>query len=221
MVPSILVNTARGSKLVIGGAGGELIISAVAQVSWGTPGWNIPTPGGGRKELVYGGCGHCPLPPLLCSPSLPQAIINKLWLDFDLRTAIAAPILHVNSKGHVEYEPTFSQVRPLSLPPPGLMPRCMLLKAPSGISATESLQLGSLPLLGPSIQKLSVGGARPVLWPLRQRTGCHPCFSQARHLCPFVSALFCSLQMLVFLAVALQTLSYSDLFPYGACSFHV
>ncbi|KAI5772989.1 GGT5 [Gulo gulo luscus] len=68
MVPSILVNTARGSKLVIGGAGGELIISAVA-----------------------------------------QAIINKLWLGFDLRTAIAAPILHVNSKGHVEYEPTFSQ----------------------------------------------------------------------------------------------------------------
>ncbi|XP_044099750.1 glutathione hydrolase 5 proenzyme isoform X2 [Neovison vison] len=60
---------ARGSKLVIGGAGGELIISAVA-----------------------------------------QAIINKLWLDFDLRTAIAAPILHVNSKGYVEYEPTFSQV---------------------------------------------------------------------------------------------------------------
>ncbi|XP_044099752.1 glutathione hydrolase 5 proenzyme isoform X4 [Neovison vison] len=59
---------ARGSKLVIGGAGGELIISAVA-----------------------------------------QAIINKLWLDFDLRTAIAAPILHVNSKGYVEYEPTFSQ----------------------------------------------------------------------------------------------------------------
>ena len=38
MVPSILVSTARGSKLVIGGAGGELIISAVAQVSLGTPG---------------------------------------------------------------------------------------------------------------------------------------------------------------------------------------
>ncbi|XP_030872591.1 glutathione hydrolase 5 proenzyme [Leptonychotes weddellii] len=68
MAPSILVNTAQGSKLVIGGAGGELIISAVA-----------------------------------------QAIINKLWLGFDLRTAIAAPILHVNSKGHVEYEPNFSQ----------------------------------------------------------------------------------------------------------------
>ncbi|XP_072863025.1 glutathione hydrolase 5 proenzyme isoform X6 [Chlorocebus sabaeus] len=68
MVPSILISKAQGSKLVIGGAGGELIISAVA-----------------------------------------QAIMNKLWLGFDLRAAIAAPILHVNSKGHVEYEPSFSQ----------------------------------------------------------------------------------------------------------------
>ncbi|KAM8818418.1 glutathione hydrolase 5 proenzyme [Rhynchonycteris naso] len=68
MVPSILVNTAQGSKLVIGGAGGELIISAVV-----------------------------------------QAIMNKLWLGFDLKAAIAAPILHVNDKGQVEYEPSFSQ----------------------------------------------------------------------------------------------------------------
>lgn len=68
MVPSILVNKDQGSKLVIGGAGGELIISAVV-----------------------------------------QAIMNKLWLGFDLTAAIAAPILHVNSKGHVEYEPNFSQ----------------------------------------------------------------------------------------------------------------
>uniref|UniRef100_A0A2K5CB47 Glutathione hydrolase 5 proenzyme n=1 Tax=Aotus nancymaae TaxID=37293 RepID=A0A2K5CB47_AOTNA len=68
MVPSILINKAQGSKLVIGGSGGELIISAVA-----------------------------------------QAIVNKLWLGFDLRAAIAAPILHVNSKGCVEYEPSFSQ----------------------------------------------------------------------------------------------------------------
>ncbi|XP_058546949.1 glutathione hydrolase 5 proenzyme isoform X2 [Neofelis nebulosa] len=68
MVPSILINAAQGSKLVIGGAGGELIIPAVA-----------------------------------------QAIINKLWLGFDLRTAIEAPILHVNSEGHVEYEPNFSR----------------------------------------------------------------------------------------------------------------
>ncbi|XP_055406160.1 glutathione hydrolase 5 proenzyme isoform X1 [Bubalus kerabau] len=68
MVPSILVSTARGSKLVIGGAGGELIISAVA-----------------------------------------QAIMNKLWLGFDLQAAINAPILHVDSKGQVEFEPSFSQ----------------------------------------------------------------------------------------------------------------
>ncbi|XP_055260847.1 glutathione hydrolase 5 proenzyme isoform X3 [Moschus berezovskii] len=68
MVPSILVSTARGSKLVIGGAGGELIISAVA-----------------------------------------QAIVNKLWLGFDLQAAIKAPILHVDSKGQVEFEPSFSQ----------------------------------------------------------------------------------------------------------------
>ncbi|XP_037351894.1 glutathione hydrolase 5 proenzyme [Talpa occidentalis] len=68
MVPSILINVAQGSKLVIGGAGGELIISAVT-----------------------------------------QAIINKLWLGFDLQAAIAAPILHVNSRGLVEYEPKFSE----------------------------------------------------------------------------------------------------------------
>ncbi|KAM6165507.1 glutathione hydrolase 5 proenzyme isoform 2-T2 [Erethizon dorsatum] len=68
MVPSILVNKAQGSKLVIGGAGGELIISAVV-----------------------------------------QTIMNKLWLGFDLAAAIAAPILHVNSKGGVEYEANFSQ----------------------------------------------------------------------------------------------------------------
>lgn len=68
MVPSILVNKAQGSKLVIGGAGGELIMSAVV-----------------------------------------QTIMNKLWLGFDLTEAIAAPILHVNSKGHVEYEPKFNE----------------------------------------------------------------------------------------------------------------
>ncbi|XP_012579418.1 PREDICTED: gamma-glutamyltransferase 5 isoform X2 [Condylura cristata] len=67
MVPSILVNIAQGSKLVIGGAGGELIISAVA-----------------------------------------QAIVNKLWLGLDLQAAIAAPILHVNRRGLVEYEANFT-----------------------------------------------------------------------------------------------------------------
>ncbi|XP_032954471.1 glutathione hydrolase 5 proenzyme isoform X2 [Rhinolophus ferrumequinum] len=68
MVPSILVNAVQGSKLVIGGAGGELIISAVA-----------------------------------------HAIMNKLWLGFDLQAAIDAPILNVNDKGQVEYESNFNQ----------------------------------------------------------------------------------------------------------------
>nr|XP_044988537.1 glutathione hydrolase 5 proenzyme isoform X1 [Jaculus jaculus] len=68
MVPSILVDKTQGSKLVIGGAGGELIIPAVV-----------------------------------------QTIVNRLWLGSALKDAIAAPILHVNSEGHVEYEPSFSQ----------------------------------------------------------------------------------------------------------------
>lgn len=40
--------------------------------------------------------------------------MNKLWLGFDLQAAIAAPILHVNDKGQVEYESNFSQVSPQS-----------------------------------------------------------------------------------------------------------
>ncbi|XP_049646639.1 glutathione hydrolase 5 proenzyme [Suncus etruscus] len=68
MVPSILISAARGSKLVIGGAGGHLIIPAVA-----------------------------------------QAIMNKLWLGLDLQESIKTPILHVDSQGAVDYEPSFSQ----------------------------------------------------------------------------------------------------------------
>lgn len=55
MVPSILVNAAQGSKLVIGGAGGELIISAVVQVSLGAPGWHVPSLGGPVVLLSHGG----------------------------------------------------------------------------------------------------------------------------------------------------------------------
>lgn len=58
--------------------------------------------------------------------------MNKLWLGFDLGAAIAAPILHVNDKGQVEYEPNFSQVRPRPAPPLGGAPQRMLLAAPSG-----------------------------------------------------------------------------------------
>lgn len=42
--------------------------------------------------------------------------MNKLWLGLDLGAAIAAPILHVNNKGQVEFEPHFPQVRPRSEP---------------------------------------------------------------------------------------------------------
>uniref|UniRef100_A0AC11EEU4 Gamma-glutamyltransferase 5 n=1 Tax=Ovis aries TaxID=9940 RepID=A0AC11EEU4_SHEEP len=100
MVPSILVSAARGTKLVIGGAGGELIISAVAQVGrWAA----LASPEGlGRVA------GTRPASLAASSSSL-QAIMNKLWLGFDLQAAIKAPILHVDSKGQVEFEPSFSQ----------------------------------------------------------------------------------------------------------------
>lgn len=58
-----------------------------------------------------------PVPPPSLYPFIFfQTIMNKLWLGFDLTEAIAAPILHVNSQGHVEYEPQFNQVR-LRFPP--------------------------------------------------------------------------------------------------------
>lgn len=194
MVPSILVNAAQGSKLVIGGAGGELIISAVAQVSLGAPGWNVPFLSNTVVLLSWGkeevGVGWLAPPPRFLPASLPQAIMNKLWLGFDLQAAIAAPILHVNNKGQVEYESTFSQVRPQSQRHLGWTPQCMLLKAPRWISATEYLRPGTLPLWGPSgVEKLSGGGTRSASWPPRQRTGCHPYFSQAEHLGTLVLAL--------------------------------
>lgn len=121
MVPSILVSAARGAKLVIGGAGGELIISAVAQVGrWAA----LASPEGlGRVA------GTRPASLAASSSSL-QAIMNKLWLGFDLQAAIKAPILHVDSKGQVEFEPSFSQVRqtppcPPSEPGGGGLSSCM------------------------------------------------------------------------------------------------
>lgn len=66
MVPSILINAAEGSKLVIGGAGGELIISAVAQVNLGAPDGNDPSLGAGMGWRGW----RVPLPPciVLLSP---------------------------------------------------------------------------------------------------------------------------------------------------------
>ncbi|NWI14004.1 GGT5 hydrolase, partial [Crypturellus soui] len=66
MVPSILVSK-TGDTLVIGGAGGSLIISATA-----------------------------------------MAIINKLWLGYDLEHAIAAPIMHAEGD-KILFEKGFSE----------------------------------------------------------------------------------------------------------------
>ena len=71
MVPSILVNTAQGSKLVIGGSGGELIISAVAQVSLGAPGWNVASLGNPAVLLSWGQGGVVGVPAAL-SLSVPS-----------------------------------------------------------------------------------------------------------------------------------------------------
>ncbi|KAM8797567.1 glutathione hydrolase 5 proenzyme [Eudromia elegans] len=66
MVPSILVSK-TGDMLVIGGAGGSLIVSATA-----------------------------------------MAIINKLWLGYDLEQAIAAPIMHAEGD-KILFEKGFSE----------------------------------------------------------------------------------------------------------------
>lgn len=71
--------------------------------------------------------------------------MNKLWLGFDLTEAIAAPILHVNSKGHVEYEPKFDEVR---LRSPGLL-KPMLFNVPCKEFGNFLGQGGTLHLQGP------------------------------------------------------------------------
>lgn len=194
MVPSVLVNTAEGSKLVIGGAGGELIISAVAQVNLGASDWNVPSLGAGM-----GWRGWLVPPPSLHRPALSQVIMNKLWLGFDLGAAIAAPILHVNDKGQVEYESGFSQVRPQSAPPLGRRPQCRPLEAPL-LSATGCPVPGSLQLWAAS----ELGCGEASLLASQARAGCCPCFSRAEHLSNVVPALCISLQKLVFLAQPLR-----------------
>lgn len=143
--------------------------------------------------------GWYALPPSVLPPSflslypisLPQAIMNKLWLGFDLQAAIDAPILHVNDKGQVEYESNFNQVRPWSEPPVGWTLQCILLKAPAWMSATECPRPSTLQLWEPSgVEKLSGGGTSPVLCPPRQRTRCCPYFSQAKYVSTLAPALF-------------------------------
>lgn len=92
-----------------------------------------------------------------------QAIVNKLWLGFDLQAAIKAPILHVDSKGQVEFEPSFSQVRqtPPSLPsePGGWGPQ--LLYALGQVS-THLQGLCEGPQTGKHGDQISRQGTRPL-----------------------------------------------------------
>ncbi|MBN3288668.1 GGT5 hydrolase, partial [Polyodon spathula] len=67
VAPLVFVNKSRNSMLVIGGSGGSMITSSIAQV-----------------------------------------IMNYLWLGYDLKDAVAAPVLHVTSSNEVQFERSFN-----------------------------------------------------------------------------------------------------------------
>uniref|UniRef100_A0A3B4ALI3 Gamma-glutamyltransferase 5a n=1 Tax=Periophthalmus magnuspinnatus TaxID=409849 RepID=A0A3B4ALI3_9GOBI len=90
MTPVVLEDTS-GRLLVIGGSGGSLITSAVALVSPGL----VP----GRVFVL-----------LFIHSVAPQSIMNRLWLKMSLKDAIAAPIIFVDSKNNVNFEPGFDEV---------------------------------------------------------------------------------------------------------------
>ncbi|XP_063459152.1 glutathione hydrolase 5 proenzyme-like [Pan paniscus] len=81
------------------------------QGKWCVVGAPGPSPGSASMAAALERCIHHGQASSSTTSSWTYAIMNKLWLGFDLRAAIAAPILHVNSKGCVEYKPNFSQVR--------------------------------------------------------------------------------------------------------------
>ncbi|XP_063171794.1 glutathione hydrolase 5 proenzyme isoform X1 [Candoia aspera] len=57
---------------------------------------------GGQSKLIIGGSGG----PLII-PAVAQAIINKLWLGYDLDRAISAPILYATGGGSIQVEKPF------------------------------------------------------------------------------------------------------------------
>ncbi|XP_030073975.1 glutathione hydrolase 5 proenzyme [Microcaecilia unicolor] len=69
MTPAILISKDKKSRLVIGGSGGDMIISATA-----------------------------------------LAIMNNLWIGYDLEKAISAQILHVNINNQIQLEPPVDKV---------------------------------------------------------------------------------------------------------------
>lgn len=97
MTPVIL-ESESGGLLVIGGSGGSMITSAVAMVA------HLNS----VCMLVY------LLLHLFCLQDALlfwQSIMNRLWLGMNLREAITVPIVFVDSKNNVNFEPAFEKVR--------------------------------------------------------------------------------------------------------------
>lgn len=91
MAPVIL-ESESGGLLVIGGSGGSMITSAVALVNPLKSGFACL-----RSQFADF---------ILC-----QAIMNHLWLKMSLKDAIAAPIVYVDSRNNLKFEPGFDKVK--------------------------------------------------------------------------------------------------------------
>lgn len=96
MTPAIL-ESKSGGLLVIGGSGGSMITSAVALVTQM------------NSACMYAHFLVCLHDSLLFG----QAIMNHLWLGMTLKDAIATPIVFVDSKNNVNFEPGFDKVKKL------------------------------------------------------------------------------------------------------------
>ncbi|KAM5192452.1 glutathione hydrolase 5 proenzyme [Mantella aurantiaca] len=57
-----------------------------------------------KSQLVIGGAGGV----RIISATL-QAIINKLWFDYNLEKAISLPVFHVTARNQLDFEPDFSK----------------------------------------------------------------------------------------------------------------
>lgn len=91
MTPVILESDS-GGLLVIGGSGGSMITSAVASV---------------KPLTSLSACLLSKFADFL----LRQAIMNRLWLKMSLKDAIAAPIVYIDSRNNVNFEPGFDEVK--------------------------------------------------------------------------------------------------------------
>ncbi|KAM3939707.1 glutathione hydrolase 5 proenzyme [Leptodactylus fuscus] len=58
-----------------------------------------------RSQLVIGGSGG-----LRIISATVQAIMNKLWFDYDIKKAISAPVFHVKLNNSLDFEPKFNEI---------------------------------------------------------------------------------------------------------------